>query len=216
MSKLAEVRIIAETSLVAPQFETRHPFEKERDHFECGEWFSGRMAMLDEFADTILLENVNSKQTIRMARDWSPDLTVSFGTRRIEADVIDALGTNPLNLHGGPPELYRGLDSHLWAIYHGDFGALVTTLHFLNPSIDDGPIVATLPVDVRRNMPLFSLRKANTETCVRLMRVAVENFEPDRPLVSHVQRRKGRYYSFMPAVLKQSCVDKFARFSETL
>ena len=36
-------------------------------------------------------------------------------------------------------------DSHLWAIYHRDFPALVTTVHHLTPAFDDGAIVPTFP-----------------------------------------------------------------------
>jgi hypothetical protein len=35
-------------------------------------------------------------------------------------------------------------------------------------------------------------------------------------IVSRPQRQAGRYYSFMPAVLKAMCVDKFQRYCATL
>ncbi|WP_377806343.1 hypothetical protein ABNQ38_06625 (plasmid) [Azospirillum sp. A29] len=78
-----------------------------------------------------------------------------------------------LNLHGGDPEDCRGFDTHLWAIYHGDFAALATTLHHVSPDLDAGDIVATLPLPLHRGMGLHQLRRSNTEICVRLVQEAL-------------------------------------------
>ena len=43
-----------------------------------------------------------------------------------------------INLHGGDPEKYRGLDSHLWSIYHEDWASLVSTLHVVSKDLDAG------------------------------------------------------------------------------
>ena len=216
LANLADVRVVLETKGLSPPFAGHHKFEDDRDLFEVTHWFSGINQTIDKFADTVEVENVNAERTVTMARDWRPDLTVSFGTGHIKASVLNELGANPLNLHGGDPEAYRGLDSHMWAIYHGDFGALVTTLHVLNSRLDDGPVVATLPVDVTPAMPVYALRKSNTETCIRLMRLAIDCLSDKGSLITRPQRQKGRYYSFMPAELKDICVDKFARFAGTL
>ncbi len=216
MAEFGDVRVVLETTGLVPPFAVHHPFEDERDQHETDQWFSSCEVQIEELAETVAVENVNSNRTVALAREWCPDLAVSFGTRRIDASVIEALGANPLNLHGGDPESYRGLDSHMWAIYHGDFGALVTTLHVLNPRLDDGPVVATLPVELTPAIPLHALRKSNTETCVRLMRLAIDCLDSDGSLITRPQRRQGRYYSFMPAVLKDICVEKFASFVGSL
>ena len=82
--------------------------------------------------------------------------------------MINVVPEKIFNLHGGDPQRYRGLDTHLWAIYHKDFGGLVTTLHIL-PKLDDGDIVSMGTLPVSKDMPLYALRKVNTEVCVNLV-----------------------------------------------
>ncbi len=121
-----------------------------------------------------------------------------------------------LNLHGGDPENYRGLDSHLWAIYHRDFEALVTTLHFVTSELDDGDIVGQMRVPLRSGMALHQLRAANTEVCVELTVSALEALRSRGVLDARRQLRCGRYYSFMPTPLKELCNRRFATHTSRL
>ncbi len=145
-----------------------------------------------------------------------PDALVVFGTGRLGEAVIGLSPDAAVNLHGGDPEDYRGLDTHLWAIYHGDFPSLVTTLHRLAPTLDSGEIIQSLPLPLERGMALHELRRVNTEICLRLTLAALDDFKRRGRFVGRQQRRIGRYYSFMPAVLKPLCVERFARHTERL
>jgi methionyl-tRNA formyltransferase len=180
------------TSLPAP-FDTHHPFEDERDRYEWNRWFAGRR--------TDLTELVLKKQ--------HADAVVVFGTGVLKAPVIEDYSQRIFNLHGGDPQEYRGLDTHLWAIFHRDFAGLVTTLHRLDTGLDTGDIVASAAVPVTSAMPLHALRAANTEQCVALVNRALEAVARDGDVASHRQQRKGRYYSAMPAVLKSVCQARF-------
>ena len=133
----------------------------------------------------------------------SPDIIIVFGTSRLRKGVIDVLPNAIYNLHGGDPQHYRGLDSHLWAIYHRDFDGLETTLHQLNGELDDGAIVAKRSLQITKGMKLHELRSANTEACVELVTDALHFYSKTGRIDSCTQKKKGRYYSFMPAVLKE-------------
>ena len=65
-------------------------------------------------------------------------------------------------------------------------------------------------------MALHELRQVNTEICVRLTLDALAGFVRVGRFVGQAQRRLGRYYSFMPAVLKDLCVERFARHTSAL
>ena len=82
----------------------------------------------------------------------------------------------------GDPRQYRGLDTHLWAIYHGDFGGLVTCLHHVDLQLDTGDIVDCRPVPIARDMELHELRAANTRVCVELIRSALASGKLKRAL----------------------------------
>jgi hypothetical protein len=51
----------------------------------------------------------------------------------------------------------------------------------------------------------------NTQACVRLFLAALGAFSNNDDVPSRQQRARGRYYSFMPAVLKELCVGRFAK-----
>jgi methionyl-tRNA formyltransferase len=207
----SDLHVISETSGVAAAFDTAHPFEVERDRFEADRWFAGEVKTLDSLAHTTLCANINEAHIIERIRGLRPDVAVVFGTRKLSSELIAAGGKHVLNLHGGDPEYYRGLDTHLWAIYHNDFVNLLTSLHRVNETLDDGAIVGLRAIPLRRGMQLYELRAENTECAVRLFKDAVRELSETGAVSARAQRQAGRYYSFMPAVLKAACVGKFTR-----
>jgi methionyl-tRNA formyltransferase len=212
----AQLCVVIETTAVMPPFEVSHPFETARDTYELDVWFDGKEVMIRELTDTMSVATVNDSDTSKLVNRFAPEVTIVFGTRKLNAALIRAAGPVVLNLHGGDPEYYRGLDSHLWAIYHGDFDNLVTTLHVLNETLDDGPIVGIRAIPLQRDMRLHHLRRRNTECAVELTRVALQELRHTGQIVSRKQRQAGRYYSFMPSVLKDLCVRRFEKHCASL
>jgi len=56
---------------------------------------------------------------------FAPDALISFGTGRVGEALLNIRPDRFVTLHAGDPEQYRGLDTRFWAIYHGDFKALM-------------------------------------------------------------------------------------------
>ncbi|WP_019198173.1 formyltransferase family protein [Afipia birgiae] len=216
VARFEDVHVFAENSSLKAPFETFHHYETERDSFEREFWFKGANPQLDVFAPVTAFDTMNGIDAIRALADWRADIAIVFGTGRLSEAVLKNGPQCFLNLHGGDPEDYRGLDTHLWAIYHGDFDGLVTTLHTLNPMIDDGDICLQEDVHLSAGMPLYALRRANTETCIRLTLAALAAFRDQGAVPSRKQRRKGRYYSFMPSPLKDICRRKFDNYTKAL
>lgn len=217
VAKLARVDwVLLETQHQSPPFDTAHPFEIERDRHECETWFEGRSPGVGEFAEAWCVASVNGAPVSRRLIDTHPDAVFVFGTGRLHVETISACGANVLNLHGGNPSKYRGLDSHLWTIYHRDFSELATTLHRVTLELDRGDVIEQSSVAIRRSMPLSELRRANTETCVRLCHNAIRTLERVGNIRATPQADIGRYYSHMPAVLKSICVDRFAAYTRNL
>jgi len=211
-----QLHAIVESTGLSPSFDVHHPFEEERDSYERRVWFNGVQIAMRELAETFVCENINQPECIAHISELHPDVTVVFGTRKLSPPVIEAAGVNIINLHGGDPEYYRGLDSHLWAIYHGDYSSLVATLHTVNEALDDGEIVGIRPIPLARDMKLHELRRRNTECALRLTVDAIEDLVRSGVMPSRAQRQNGRYYSFMPTVLKVLCVKKFERYCANL
>lgn len=208
--------IVVETRAPHFPFPTAHSFEQDRDEYELESLLNGAPETLEDVAPVFRCANVNALETIAELRRLRPDVVVVFGTGRITKDLVTIPTIACLNLHGGNPEAYRGLDSHLWAIYHRDFQNLVTTLHFVAPELDAGDIVFTADLPIVRGLGLHQLRAVNTQVCVNLSLLAVRSLAERLPLPSRRQQTRGRYYSAMPTVLKQDCVSKFARYTADL
>jgi hypothetical protein len=208
--------ILVETRQVLFPFHTAHPFEEERDRYESTHLLSRAPASLEELARVFRTPTVNDPDAVSELRRLRPDVAIVFGTCRLSPEAASIPTTACLNLHGGNPEAYRGLDSHLWAVYHRDFANLVTTLHFVVPELDTGEIVFSTKLPILRGAQLYQLRSINTRACVDLSLLAVAGLAGGLPLPCRGQQVRGRYYSAMPAVLKDDCVAKFARYTASL
>jgi methionyl-tRNA formyltransferase len=204
--------VVLETSAAKPPFETFHPFEARRDEYEREVLLGGESAEFAEFAPVRRAADINDAEVLAHLQRGAPAFVVVFGTRKLAQQIIGCARVACLNLHGGDPRQYRGLDTHLWAIYHGDFAGVVTCLHHVDLGLDTGDIVDCKPIPIAPGMELHELRAANTRVCVELVKSALSSETPN----SVRQAAKGRYYSFMPGCLKDVCVGKFHRYAGSL
>nr|WP_281413087.1 formyltransferase family protein [Marivibrio halodurans] len=210
------VRVFEERREISADFETHHPFEDERAVFERATWFDGADPGLSDVAEVETHRDLNDPKAVASMKAAGLDALLVFGTGRLNQNVIDVAPERIVNLHGANPEKYRGLDTHLWAVYHGDFRGLVTTLHRVAPELDRGGVVMRMPIPIHRGMKLHQLRKANTDVCIDISLQGLEMLANYGQFISQPQLYIGRYYSFMPAVLKSRCVRQFEAFTAAL
>jgi methionyl-tRNA formyltransferase len=207
------LEIVVETSQTKPRFDTAHPYETRRDEYEREVLLDGERAELSEFARVRHADRANDAAVVKMLKERAPQIIATFGTRLLKSEVISAASVACVNLHGGDPRHYRGLDSHLWAIYHGDFDGLVTALHHVDLELDNGDLIDQKPIPIRRGMELYQLRSENTKVCVDLVkRLLASQAEIQRS----AQKSRGRYYSFMPVCLKDLCVERFRNYAGSI
>ena len=214
-SNPVDLVVIERDHPVAP-FDTYHAFEDQRNAHERTTWFGGDRASIKDFAETLEVKSANDSDAIDRLLRIQPEVIVVFGTAKLSRAVIATCPHGIVNLHGGDPEHYRGLDSRLWAIYHGEHEHLQVTLHCVNERLDDGEIIVQHPLLLRRGMGIHELRRASTEVCVDVVRTALGQWGGDGGFASTPQRQAGRYYSFMPAALKELCKSKFEAYTRDL
>lgn len=212
--------IIIERDFAPFKYHTMHRFEWiDRPEYEINRWFntsdSPLFSMSEMFDNVYNCKNVNDQ--IGYFKKEKFDLGIVFGTGKVSKDVI-ACFKLLVNLHGGDPSKYRGLDSHLWSIYHNDFN-LSVALHIVEPRLDTGGII------FRRDLilpdELYKLRATTTEVCINLVKTfLIVNWNclssdsersKDISLFSNKQPQIGRYYSAMPACLKDVVVKKYEK-----
>lgn len=189
-----------------------HPYEKKRNEYELKIWFKDKRLKFEDVAPTYRFNSLNSIDAVQSLEKNNSDLLVVFGTGPLKKSIIDIKPNHVFNLHGGDPEKYRGLDSHLWSIYNNDFLSLITTLHRLDLKLDTGDIVFKSLIPLYANLPLYALRQLNTNICIKLTIKLIETFKSNGVILSRPQRKLGNYYSSMPNNLKSICEKKFNKF----
>lgn len=208
--------IILETKSPRAPFDTFHNFEKTRDEYEREFLLSGTSRSFPEGTEIYCYDSVNSENAVSRLNELSPDVIIVFGTGKLSSSVINSAKIACLNLHGGNPEQYRGLDTHLWAIYHQDFNNLVTTLHFMDESLDTGDIIFQSKLPLSNKSKIHELRAINTHVCVELSTLALFALNNQHTLPCRKQVTNGRYYSSMPTAIKEDCIKKFENYVSRL
>jgi len=208
--------IIVEENSLIPPFDIDHPFEKLRDSYEKKVLLNDSLESFNDYSETRLFNSINNAECEKYVNTINPEIIITFGTGFIKSSLINKYKNSFLNLHGGDPQYYRGLDSHLWAIYHKDFSQLKVTLHQLNEKLDDGEIIEQESIIIYKNYQLHKLRSDNTKVCIDLTLSALKKYNKKNKFKSYPQKKIGRYYSFMPSVIKEICVNNFNKYVQSL
>jgi methionyl-tRNA formyltransferase len=156
--------------------------------------------------------DVNSKTSINLIKKFNPEVIISYGIGKLKVKFLNNFQKKTFNLHGGDPEYYRGLDSFLWAIYHKDFNSFFVTLHKVNKTFDSGEVVYKKKLTINRKTNIYNLRLLSTDICLFLSKKIIKNFLFKKKYKIYTQKKKGRYYSAMPSVLKHICIDNFNNY----
>ncbi len=200
-----------ETESVKPKFQTGPLYEKLQNQFE-------QMTFSKKDLKKVQVQNVktmDSSEAIYEIKKYNPDLGIAFGTRKLPAELIDVFKDGLINVHRGISEEYRGLDSELWAIYHKDYENIGTTIHMINSDLDTGNIISQEKFVLKKNMKIHQLRYYTTKIATTLIINAIKQYIKG-DLQSKPQKKKGRYYSFMPLELKKMVSKKFNKYCEKL
>ncbi len=215
-SSFPVLRVFVETGDLPAPFETFHPFERQSREHETRLWFAGRPPKLGEIAETEAFPSLSEPKAVKAMAAARPDIMVVWGTRKLSDEVLDVCPHGAFNVHTGDPEQYRGLDAHLWAIYHRHFNALKVTSQRLARKLDTGDVVDSERIVVTPGMRLYELRGSSTEAAAELMRRAVVKLLSGKTPATRPLRSVGRYYSFMPSVMKELCVKRFDAYTAKL
>mgnify|MGYP006129545483 CR=1 FL=1 len=206
--------VIVENNVSHAEFETGPLYENKEKEFELKHFF-------DETPNTLptnILKNVksvNDQISIETLKKINPDFGIVFGTGRISEDIINLFKDGLINVHRGVVEKYRGLDSDLWAIYHNDYKNIGVTIHQVFPELDTGNIVFSEKMPLKINMKVYQIRYVTTVIASKLVQKSIFNYLNSN-LNTIPQKKLGRYYSYMPLVLKKIVLRKFNNYCKNL
>ena len=190
--------VVFEERKLKQKFKTTHYYENQQHLYEKKNWFKNKKIEIKKKINLIKVKNINNSNTIKFANTFRPDIIFSFGVSKLTKSFINKIGKPIYNFHGGDSLYYRGLDSHLWSLYHNDRRGLKVTLHEVDSKLDTGRVVYKKELDLKKTFSLFQLRSINTEICVKLANKLIN----DKKIKKKKLTKFGRYYGAMPAVIK--------------
>jgi methionyl-tRNA formyltransferase len=91
---------------------------------------------------------INHPKVSALVDRLKPDVIAVFGTGLIRGPVLAGGRLGIINLHGGLSPHYRGSDCTFWALYNSEPDHAGCTLHFIDPGIDTGCLIAHICPEV--------------------------------------------------------------------
>jgi methionyl-tRNA formyltransferase len=86
-------------------------------------------------------DDVNSNDVITFAKDFSPDLVITFGCSILKNPWLNFFKDKILGIHLGLSPYYRGSGTNFFPFVNNELGAVGYTLMKLNRGIDTGDII---------------------------------------------------------------------------
>ncbi len=92
--------------------------------------------------------HINHADLLALVEKERPQVVAVFGTSLIREPLLNRVGDRLVNLHGGLSPHYRGADCTFWALSNGEPDQVGCTLHFIDPGIDTGRLIAHIRPEV--------------------------------------------------------------------
>ncbi|RMG30828.1 MAG: formyl transferase [Gammaproteobacteria bacterium] len=165
---------------------------------EARYFFPDGLPRLDRPDLVVEVPTVNHPDVVALADRLQPDLIAVFGTSLIRGPLLTRGRLGMVNLHGGISPWYRGADCTFWALYNGEPERVGCTLHFIDPGIDSGDLIAHVHPEVRpgdTELELFwrGVRASADVYAELLERLAQgERFGRKQPGTGHLYRVRDR------------------------
>ena len=122
------------------------PIEDER----CNNlWKPEKVKILKSYFKFHFFSSLYDDELFIFLRKNKFDLGIQGGTGIIKKKIIDLFQIGIINLHPGNLPFYRGCSAPEWQLYNGD--DIVSTAHFIDSSIDSGPIIDKKKLNVNMN-----------------------------------------------------------------
>lgn len=203
IKNIKNIKVVYEKKKINFKFKTWHKYLIKRDKYEKKFFFNNKIPKTKNIKT---FSDINSKNSIKYISKINPDILISFGIGLMNKNFLYKFKRKKIvNLHGGHPSYYRGLDSILWSIYHKDFKNLITTLHLVDKNFDTGNIIYKKKIIINKNTKFEHIRAVNTINCVDITFKFLNNLIKRKKIPNIKQKSIGRYYSAMPSALIDQC-----------
>ena len=189
-------------SIVLPKFNVDSPWAAEEKKELKDLYLKETRDDLDRVNAVLYPASLTIDDPLVRAAIVNADFVIVSGADRIRGDVLSAIENKSLNVHMGIAEEYRGLDSNLWAWYHCDYRNIGVSLHKLDSSLDTGDLLQVERIKITDQTKVWELRYQESVLAVKLISKTLKDVAIHK-VILRTQKCIGRYYSFMPFVIKK-------------
>ncbi|WP_019153813.1 formyltransferase family protein [Robertmurraya massiliosenegalensis] len=114
---------------------------QDRDEAEH-RFFAGNEKVVEGISSlNVTIETLNSQETINFIKEISPDIVISYGVHKLDANLLQALPEHSWNIHGGLSPWYKGNITLFWPFYMLRPNWAGMTIHKLSVRLDGGDII---------------------------------------------------------------------------
>jgi methionyl-tRNA formyltransferase len=147
----------------------------------------------------VAVNEINSEECCNALRGLKVDLMVLAGTPIVRANVLSVPRVGTLNAHQGALPRYRGMNVIEWAVFE-NFPPTIT-IHFVDPGVDTGDIVADERVAIHPGETLRNVRdRASTQQVDFLARSIVAAVHGSLPRRRQKPEEGRQYFTMHPAL----------------
>ena len=115
----------------------------------------------------------NTTETVAWQAAFEPAVIVLTGAPIIRTPMLRTASLGVLNLHGSLLPHYRGTRVEVWQVRNGDLDKAGLTIHYVEPGVDTGDIVAQVPQAAQRPDGPWLIRARNQLNALDAMPRAV-------------------------------------------
>jgi methionyl-tRNA formyltransferase len=143
-----------------------------------------------------LKENINSEQSLRTIKTYTPDLLISIaGNQIFKQPLIDLARKGCLNLHTALLPKYRGLMPSFWVLKNNEKETGVSVF-FVDKGIDSGPILVQRRMPIMEGMTQDQLIKESKKMGMDALIEAIRLIQKDSYTLIQNPDEEKTYYSF--------------------
>lgn len=209
--------IICTPTLHPPvRYQAAHWLDEATEQTVLTTAMAGDWSGFDALAPVTYAQGPNEPAVVDLLTARRCDVLLEVGTTLVRPQILEIPRVTALNIHAGNAEAYRGVDARLWTIYNHDFANLMTTLHVMDAHLDTGPIVSQTAIRLSADSAITDLALAAMDGALDMTVAALLGLDRRGRLALRPQLQRGRYYSWMPAVLKDEVVRIFDDHVATL
>ena len=106
-------------------------------------FFSGSDVILKQKEKILNLQKgeINTLETIKLIKDFNPELILTYGCSIIKPKLIDLFKNKIINVHLGISPYYRGAGTNFHALVNNEFHFFGYTIMYIDKGIDTGKII---------------------------------------------------------------------------